>query len=180
MLTELKQQAHELADVLKAMKCRVVFAESCTGGLISAVLAQIPAVSENLCGSAVVYRLDTKSQWLGVTPDVLKHPGPVSAIVARQMAEGVLGKTPEADWSASITGHLGPNAPLDQDGLIYIGVAHRLADQPCRVQVQEHWLGDPMSTGMNSKITLRERRQVHAAGLVMQSLLAALQNHRPV
>lgn len=181
MLTELKQLAYQLAEMLKAAKCRVVFAESCTGGLISAILAQITGMSDALCGSAVVYRLDTKSQWLGVDPKVLEQPGPVSEIVARQMAEGVLRKTPEADWSAAITGHLGPNAPAHMDGLVYIGIARRDASQPSEfhVEVHEKRLGDPMSAGATEQITLRERRQVHAAGLVLQALLKAMQNSRP-
>lgn len=179
MLTELNQLAHRLVEVMQAGKRRVVFAESCTGGLVSAILSQIPGVSEFHCGSAVVYRLDTKIQWLGIAPELLEHPGPVSEIVARQMAAGVLRKTPEADWSASITGHLGPNAPSNMDGLVYIGIARRDASQSlgCHVEVQQHWLGDPIS-GVTKRMTPRERRQMHAAGLVLQALLAALQNHR--
>jgi nicotinamide mononucleotide (NMN) deamidase PncC len=41
------------------------------------------------------------------------------------MAENVLSKTPEADIAAAITGHLGPNAPETQDGLVFIAVSKR-------------------------------------------------------
>jgi nicotinamide mononucleotide (NMN) deamidase PncC len=41
------------------------------------------------------------------------------------MAMGALVETPEADWAASVTGHLGPAAPPDQDGLVFVGVANR-------------------------------------------------------
>lgn len=176
MLTELKPLAEEIVNALKLTGGRVVFAESCTGGLISASLAQIPGVSEFHCGSAVVYRLDTKTRWLGIPPEILINPGPVSEIVARQMAAGVLERTPEADWSASITGHLGPNAPENLDGLVYIGIGRRDATDPahCQVDVEEHRLGDPQPTSQPTNLSLRERRQFHAAKLVLTSLLQRL------
>ena len=121
-LTNLVQQ---VAALLRATGQRVVFAESCTGGLVSAAVARVSGISEFLCGSAVVYRLDTKTRWLDVPAALLLDPGPVSEIVARAMARGVLNHTPEADLAVSITGHLGPNAPADQDGLIFIGVMRR-------------------------------------------------------
>ena len=46
------------------------------------------------------------------------------------MALAVLAKTPSADLSAAVTGHLGPNAPADLDGMIYIAVARRWRDLP--------------------------------------------------
>lgn len=115
----------EIVRLLKHREWRVVFAESCTGGLVSATLARMPGVSEHLCGSAVTYRNRTKQDWLDIPPTLLAEPGPVSGIVARCMAEGVLKMTPEAHVAVSITGHLGPDAPAELDGLVYIGTAHR-------------------------------------------------------
>ncbi|HET6424444.1 MAG TPA: CinA family protein [Planctomycetaceae bacterium] len=114
-----------LATELREKGLKIVFAESCTAGLASATLARIPGISEQHCGSAVVYRLDTKHEWLGVSRGLLEDPGPVSKEVAEAMATGVLKKTPEADIAAAITGHLGPNAPAGQDGLIWMAVASR-------------------------------------------------------
>lgn len=178
MSAELKQQAQHLAGLLRSSPSRVVFAESCTGGLVSATLAQVPGISEFHCGSAVVYRLDTKTKWLGIAPDLLIHPGPVSEVVARQMALSVLQQTPEADWSAAITGHLGPDAPQNMDGLVFLAVARRDAAQPaeCTTTVQRHELGDPIPAGMTGQDSLRERRQVHAAGLVLAALRRAIED----
>ncbi len=117
----------EVAALLKQSGQRVVFAESCTAGLVAASLARVPGISEHLCGSAVVYRLDTKSKWLEIPAVLLNDPGPVSEVVASLMAERVLALTPEADFAVSITGHLGPSAPSDLDGVVYIGVARREA-----------------------------------------------------
>lgn len=130
--------ALNLATGLRENGLKIVFAESCTAGLVSATLAKIPGISTFHCGSAVVYRLDTKHNWLGVSEDLLKNPGPVSREVAEAMAQGVLRMTPEADLAAAITGHLGPNAPANQDGLIWMAVAQRT--QSRSVQSRSLWL----------------------------------------
>ena len=117
--------AARISTLLAECRTCVVFAESCTAGLVSASLARVPGISQFLCGSAVTYRETTKTQWLGVPPQVLQTCTAVSAQVASLMASGVLVHTPEANLAVSVTGHLGPDAPPDQDGLIYIGLAVR-------------------------------------------------------
>jgi len=120
-------EALELAQVMMTRKVRVVFAESCTAGLVSALVSMTPGISEYLCGSAVTYRERTKRDWLSVSADDLDTYTAVSEQVTRQMAVGVLEETVEADWSAAITGHLGPNAPKELDGVVYIALAQRTA-----------------------------------------------------
>ena len=82
------QATRQLLNELIRLRKRIVFAESCTAGLLAATLGQIAGVSEVLCGSAVTYRNLTKANWLGIDPALLDNPhiGPVSEIVARQMA----------------------------------------------------------------------------------------------
>ncbi len=114
-----------LAESLARKQLKIVFAESCTGGLISAALAGVPGISEWLCGSAVTYRSPTKVAWLGVDAAQIAEHTAVCGRVALQMALGVLEKTPEADIALSITGHLGPAAPQEMDGLVFVGIAKR-------------------------------------------------------
>lgn len=127
--TETRSHLHaaavELAAALKTANARIVFAESCTAGLVSATLASVPGISNFLCGSAVTYREDTKVQWIDVSADTIRDIGVVSGEVATQMAVGVLKATPEAEFAVAITGHLGPNAPADLDGIVYVGTAAR-------------------------------------------------------
>ncbi len=123
LMRPLREAASELAQQLAARGVRVVFAESCTAGLASAVLATVPGVSQWHCGSAVTYREATKSSWLGVPPELIAQWGVVSEPVARQMALGVLRATPEADVAVAITGHLGPHAPVELDGVVYLAAA---------------------------------------------------------
>ncbi len=161
----LEQWADRLAEHLVTARQRIVFAESCTAGLVSATLAQVPGVSEWLCGSAVTYRARTKIAWLDVSEGDLHRLSAVSDEVARQMAMGVLARTPEADLSVSITGHLGPNAPTEADGLVFIGAARRVA-----------WV---VSTESVQRIMLKERdrvpRQREAAARVLQRADSLLQ-----
>jgi nicotinamide-nucleotide amidase len=155
----LLREAEQVARLLKKKKTKIVFAESCTGGLVSAALASVPGISEFLCGSAVVYRLDTKARWLGIKKNVLKNPGPVSHEVAEQMAEGILKRTPEARFAFSVTGYLGPNAPKGQAGRLFIGCAHRK-----NVCSTEFWV-HPEATRSNEK--LRRKRQMSASLAVL-------------
>ena len=153
--------ATQLVERLAACNVRVVFAESCTGGLVSAELAKVPGVSDFLCGSAVTYRCDTKVQWLGVSGEDIEQYTAVSGQVAIQMASGVLEKTREASLSASITGHLGPGAPEDFDGVVFIGIATRHSDDEAGEEVSRHQLVQ----------TQRLQRQAEAAELVLRLVL---------
>ena len=133
--------ASRLVKSLAQHDLRIVFAESCTGGLVSATLAEVPGVSEWLCGSAVTYRERTKTAWLDVSTEDLANHSAVSEPVAAQMAAGVLQRTPEADLAASITGHLGPGAPAEFDGVVFIGISRRAGDSIEIVSVTRHQLG---------------------------------------
>ncbi len=180
---ELVDETHRVAELLRRYDLRIVFAESCTAGLIAATLARIPGISDYLCGSAVVYRNATKQNWLGVTSKCLDDPGPVSREVAIEMAEGALDKTPEADLAASVTGHLGPDAPPDQDGLIVCAIAVRQASpvQPKSGSVvREHWLGSQngeseVDTGNLSRV----RRQFSAATRVLSLVRSWIEENGP-
>ena len=121
----LGEVASRIQQSCKVANHRFVLAESCTAGLISAALSRQPGISDCFCGSAVTYRNQTKQQWLNVQDQDLVDSGPVSALVAAQMAEGVLTETSEAQVAAAVTGHLGPAAPTELDGVIYVAVAVR-------------------------------------------------------
>jgi len=155
--------ALEVRDFLKERQLRLVLAESCTSGLGAVALSQIAGISQFFCGSAVTYRNATKSSWLEVSAADLASSeiGPVSETVARQMVSGVLHATPEADIAAAITGHLGPNAPVELDGLAYIGVGNR---ERIEVQAIRLMSGD-------DSVDLRRRRQVEAAQRLLQSVI---------
>ncbi|MFN8763702.1 MAG: CinA family protein [Pirellulaceae bacterium] len=126
-LTLSSKTARQVVERLAGQDIRCVLAESCTCGLIAARLGGVPGVSQWLVGSLVSYRLDAKQRWLGVPSKWLEPSGPgaVSQPVAEAMAEGALRCAPEAQVSLAITGHLGPGAPLQEDGMVWIAVARR-------------------------------------------------------
>lgn len=118
-------EVKRLATVLKEQQSRVVFAESCTAGLVSALLAAVPGISEHLCGSLVTYRDDSKRQWLSIPSKMLNQYTAVSANVTERMAIEAMHRTPEANLAGAVTGHLGPDAPTEMDGLCFVAVARR-------------------------------------------------------
>ena len=153
-------QATRLFDMLRDREVRVVFAESCTAGMVSATLAAVPGISDYLCGSMVTYRPEIKENWLGVDHELLVEHSAERDAVTRRMAEAVLERTSAAQLAAAITGHLGPAAPDDLDGVVFIAVAMRQADG--RVVVE--------STRQKLKSHERVERQREASRMVLSRL----------
>lgn len=117
--------AQEISRLLANREERLVLAESCTGGMVAATLAQIPGISNHLCGSFVTYRPASKRRWLGVRKHTIKDHTTESKAVAGEMAVRALRQASEADWSAAVVGHFGPDAPEDKDGQIFVAIARR-------------------------------------------------------
>jgi PncC family amidohydrolase len=149
---QLGEAAARVAAVLAERQLRLVMAESCTGGLAAAALATIPGISQWFCGSAVTYREQTKIDWLAVSADDLAELSAVSSLIAAEMTQGALVATREADVAVAITGHLGPAAPADLDGIIWIGSARR-----CTPFAKAH------TESMHLTAVERQARQAEAA-----------------
>ncbi len=121
---------HGLASQIIALyteqKRRIVTAESCTGGMVAAVLTDIAGSSAVFERGFVTYSLDAKIDLLGVLPELLEKHGAVSAEVAEAMAEGALAYS-LADVAISVTGIAGPSGaePGKPVGLVYFGLASR-------------------------------------------------------
>ena len=175
---QLLSLARNILSLLEQTNRRIVCAESCTAGLVSATLAGIPGASNWLCGSAVVYRNATKTAWIGVPGEILKDPsrGDVCEETALRMAEGVLAVTPEASVSVSVTGHLGPEAPAGLDGVIYIAWAERTPGtmQPVIARCQRVELQSPSPTDAHD-LERRVARQQEATQCVLGVIREALQ-----
>ncbi len=148
--TALHRAALQLGALLLSQpEEKVVLAESCTAGLVAATLARVPGISQSLCGSLVTYREASKMAWLGVEPGLLREHTAVSEQVTAAMVLGALARTPEATWSAAVTGHLGPGAPPELDGQIFIAVARR---QMCA--------SEPSPAAPTGKLVLQSRRRL--------------------
>lgn len=100
--------ARKVVDANRAIGRRIAVAESCTGGLVSAALTEIPGASAVFEAGFITYSNDLKHNVLGVSDDVLDTFGSVSIATAWAMAQGALKKS-GADIAVSITGIAGPD-----------------------------------------------------------------------
>jgi nicotinamide-nucleotide amidase len=116
----LVEKAQPIVDALRERNLSVVTAESCTAGLIAAILSHAQHAGECLHGGFVVYSKEHKSASLGVNAALLKSKGSVNAEVALQMAQGALHRS-AACVSLAVTGVLGPDPDEDSNppGLMY-------------------------------------------------------------
>jgi nicotinamide-nucleotide amidase len=127
-----------LADA-RTQKLRIATAESCTGGLIAALLTEIPGSSDAFDRGFVVYSNRAKSDLLGVPGDLIADAGAVSEAVARSMAEGAV-ENSNAHLAVSVTGVAGPGGGTK---LKPIGLVHIAACREGRSIIHEaHRFGD--------------------------------------
>lgn len=110
---ELRALAAKVATQLIAHKQVLTLAESCTGGLVSALLTEIPGSSEWFDSGFIVYSNQAKFDMLNVKSDRLNMFGAVSEEVAADMTVGALFQG-RATISASITGIAGPTGGTEQ------------------------------------------------------------------
>lgn len=99
--------ARSVIDAARDKRLRIVTAESCTGGLIAGCLTAIPGSSDVVERGFVTYSDDSKTELLGVPPELIAKHGAVSLEVARAMADGALAHSC-AQLAISCTGIAGP------------------------------------------------------------------------
>lgn len=113
-----------LGKWLQAKKLTVSVAESCTGGLVSAMLSEPPGASEWFVGGAVTYLETMKKKWANVSEESLREKGAVSEEVAKEMARGIRAET-QASVGLSVTGFAGPTGGTEQApvGTVYCALS---------------------------------------------------------
>lgn len=141
---------NQLAErvVQMALKCgkAIVVAESCTGGMLSAALTDVPGSSAIFDCGFVAYSYESKSKLLNVPMEQLMQHGAVSASIAALMVKGAL-LSASADIGISITGIAGPGGATEEKpvGLVYFAISdgmvcetHRKVFQGNRTTVRKH------------------------------------------
>ena len=115
--------AEEVILLLKERSCALALAESCTGGLISKLMTDVPGSSEVFFGGVVSYANQAKKELLGVSEETLRIFGAVSAECAGEMLRGAAEKF-HTDCAVSVTGIAGPEGgtPEKPVGLVYVGI----------------------------------------------------------
>ncbi len=113
-----------LGEALRGKNFKLAVAESCTGGLISHRITNIPGSSDYFDRGIVVYSNTAKTQLLGVPKLIIDSFGAVSPETAKAMAEGIK-KLSGTELGLAVTGIAGPGGatPNKPVGLVYIGLA---------------------------------------------------------
>ena len=111
-------------EMLQHNNRTIAIAESCTGGLVSSRLTDIPNASRSYINGVVCYSNESKINMLGVKKETLINYGAVSKETAAEMAAGIK-EISKTDIGLSITGIAGPDGGTEEKpvGLCYIGLA---------------------------------------------------------
>jgi nicotinamide-nucleotide amidase len=124
----LPRDVQDRADKVLELACdkelMLATAESCTGGLLAALLTDVPGCSHAFERGFVVYTHEAKAQMLDIELERIEKLGAVSKEIAIEMAHGALRRS-EADIALSITGFAGPGKAGEEEGLVHFACARR-------------------------------------------------------
>jgi nicotinamide-nucleotide amidase len=125
--------AELVLSLLRERGLTLATAESCTGGLVSARLTDVPGSSAVFVGGIVAYSNDVKAAQLGVPEAVLREHGAVSAETAAEMARGARERL-GADVAVSVTGVAGPDGGTEEKpvGLVFLHASGPLGERHLR------------------------------------------------
>lgn len=148
------------ASLLEERGLTLAVAESCTGGMISSTLVDIPGSSVFFMEGAVTYSDAAKMRRLGVSSATLRKYGAVSEECAREMAAGMR-KTSGVDYALATTGIAGPGGATKEKpvGLVYVALASN----------QEVIVKKLHLTGNRTRV--REVTVLHALDVLRRALL---------
>jgi nicotinamide-nucleotide amidase len=119
-------KAARVLELARARGWKLATAESCTGGLVAALLTEVPGSSDVVDRGFVTYSNAAKTELVGVPEALIAAHGAVSEPVARAMAEGAMARA-EVDLAVAITGIAGPGGATVAKpvGLVHLAVASR-------------------------------------------------------
>ena len=150
----LVDKAREVVEANRAAGRRVAVAESCTGGLVSAALTEIPGSSDVLEAGYVTYSNASKIGQLKVSEEVVETFGAVSVATAWAMARGAI-LASDADVAVAITGVAGPGggSPSKPVGTVVFACAERDAD-PAKIVADQKFFDEKTRSGVRLQAAL--------------------------
>ncbi|MFK7881961.1 CinA family protein [Roseobacter sp.] len=151
--------ARELIEKASSSNVKIAAAESCTGGMLTASLTDVPGSSAVVERGFVTYTNAAKIEMLGVSPDTLDAHGAVSEEVAGEMAKGALAAS-HAQIAVSITGIAGPGGSEHKpEGRVCFGLA-----QGSKVDTET------IDFGARGRDQVRVAAREHALSLILSKL----------
>ena len=150
----LVNKAREVVDANRTAGRRLAIAESCTGGLVSAALTEIPGSSDVFEAGYVTYSNAAKVMDLKVSEEVVETFGAVSVATAWAMARGALAGS-EADVAVAITGIAGPGGGTASKpvGTVVFARAERDAD-PAKIVADQKFFNEKTRSGVRLQAAL--------------------------
>ncbi|ADC88759.1 CinA domain protein [Thermocrinis albus DSM 14484] len=120
--TQKVEMEQVVGQLLREKNLKLAVAESCTAGLLSARLVNVPGSSSYFLGGFITYANELKTKLLSVEESLIEKYGAVSEEVCRAMCIGVLEET-DADVAVAITGVAGPSGSEKKPpGSLFVGV----------------------------------------------------------
>jgi nicotinamide-nucleotide amidase len=152
-----------VGSLLKERGYTIAAAESCTGGLLTSRLTDVPGSSAYVRASVVAYAYEDKSSLLGVPPELIAAHGAVSEPVAVAMAEGIRLRT-GADVTVGITGIAGPGGGTPEKPVGTVVIAAIVPDRPVYVRTYSFLGGRSMVKFQATQAALDRVRRLLARG----------------
>ncbi len=148
-----------VVEALKKKNYTLAVAESCTGGMVSARITNIPGASQVFPLSIITYSEKSKRTFLGVLEETLKQHGPVSEETAVAMAKGIR-KQGETTMGLSITGIAGPSGGTADKP---VGLVHMALDFNGEIYHEKKYL-------LGDRNRIRKYAAKHALNLIRKAV----------
>ena len=129
----LDEQAERLMHAVCDRELKLATAESCTGGMLAALLTDIEGCGHGFDRGFVTYSKEAKQELLGIDRGLLDKNDAVSETVSRAMAEGAIQRS-QADLAVAVTGFAGPAGDGCEEGLVHFALARRDGETRHRVE----------------------------------------------
>lgn len=124
---DLQKYSQKIINILSERGQKLTLAESCTGGLVSALITAVSGASDVFDMGICTYANSAKMRLINVSEETLNSHGAVSKNTAIEMAKGVL-ELANSDFAVSITGIAGPNGGSAEKpvGTVFIACTNKV------------------------------------------------------
>ena len=160
MKKEIFNIAKEIVDLARLNETVIASAESCTGGMLSSAITEIPGSSAIFECGFVTYSNNSKIELLSINKDTLNSYGAVSEEVAGEMAVGAINNS-KASLAISITGIAGPGGSnVKPEGMVCFSIAF---ENEIKLTETKKW-------GTLGRNIIRQKATLHGLRLLSRTL----------